>query len=164
MRAGFRAPIAVRRTGGYDAAGRAIWELTEPLFFWSPAWRSWLMVPKGFRTNYASVPRLPFVFWWYGDKVYEEPALHDFVYTAHAIHRVTLDEAGEVATSERVAITRKQGDDLFLEALLANDKTADGMDHTMYRGVRLGGGSSWDDDTSVPQREEIRAIYEPLPA
>lgn len=156
--AGFRELIQTKRIAGYDQGGRPIWELARPLFFWSRVWQCWLMVPAGFRTNYASVPRLPFVYWWYGERCWEEPALHDFAYTEHAIFKVAFADDGSIASVVRVEINREQADDLFLEALQANPKTSGGMADVMHRGVRLGGQSSWDDPTSIAQADYHREL------
>lgn len=149
-----------------DGGGRAIWELLDDLYFYSASMGCWLMVPAGFRTNYASVPRLPFVYMWYGDRCFEEPALHDFAYTVHGIYVVDCSMVrGERfflrEHAKLVPLTRKQADDLFREALLLNPASPDGMDHTMHAGVRLGGGSSWEDETNIDQRPEIKALILP---
>jgi hypothetical protein len=159
--AGFLRPIACRRTGDYDKAGRAIWQLTEDLCFYSAKLKCWVITPKGFFTNFASVPRLPIVYWWYGDRVWEEPAGHDFPYTTHKLLIVPVDKweaylAGEFEPVE-IDCDKRTADDLFLEALLANPKTPDGMDHTMHKGVAWFGQSSWDAETTIEQPSYIAA-------
>lgn len=170
---GFHDTIRVKRVLGcgpngsdFDSDGRPIWELLDDLYFYSAKWGCWFMVPAGFRTNFASVPRLPFVYWWYGDRCWEEPALHDFGYTVHGVYIVDCVEIeGRLVFMREharlVPMTRKQTDDLFREALLLNPASPDGMDHTMHAGVRLGGGSSWKDETNIDQRAEIKALILP---
>jgi hypothetical protein len=122
---------------GHDASGRAVWELQRPLWFESDQYGD-IVVPVTFRTNYASVPRAPFVFWLAGERSYKEAALHDWLYTVHSL-------------------TREQADDVFLEALLLNPLIPAGLAHTMHRGVRWFGQSSWEDTTNILQPPEIRA-------
>jgi len=102
----FEAGISVQRTGRYDNSGRALWRLLRDLIFKSAEFGS-IVVPEGFVTNYASVPRLPIVYWYCGDRVYEEPALHDYLYTVRHLPRVEADK-------------------IFLESLLSNPKIPDG--------------------------------------
>lgn len=159
MKPGFRYLIEASNTGLVDPADRPIWELKQPLFFYSAAFGCWLMVPRGFRTNYSSVPRLPIVYWWYANRCWEEPALHDFAYTAHGIWVVCLSqESGQWASPLFMPLSRKEADALLLEALLANPRTSDCMDRVMYAGVRLGGGSSWEDTTCVHQTVNFREL------
>jgi hypothetical protein len=123
---------------GWDAAGRAQWELTAPLMFESERFGT-LIVPPTFRTNYASVPRLPLVFLLAGDRSHKEAALHDWLYTCHAL-------------------TREESDAVFLEALLLNPKIGPGLAHTMHKAVRWFGESSWRDETTVIQHAYIRRL------
>lgn len=163
-RPGFLDTIGAKRTGTYDGDGRALWRITEPLLYYSPGWKVWLMFPVGFITNYASVPRLPFVYAWCGDRVYEEPAGHDFPYTCHCALVVTLDDDFQIVGGPEIRpVTRKEADDLFLEMLLLRSKeNPEAVDeataYAMHAAVRLGGGQSWDDETNVPQPEHIRAL------
>lgn len=123
---------------GHDLSGRAVWELEYPLVFQSERFGR-IIVPSGFRTNYASVPRLPVVFWLAGERAYKEAALHDWQYTVHAM-------------------SREDADALFLEALLLNPLIAPGLAHTMHKAVRWFGQSSWDDTTNILQLPEIMAL------
>jgi hypothetical protein len=160
---GFRDTIATKRTGGYDKDGRALWRLTEPLLYFSPSLNLWLMVLEEFITNYASVPRLPFIYAMYGDIVYEEPGFHDQGYTIHGLIVVTLDEDGNIiGEPELRPATREQIDDLFLEAILLNPAIEPEKAHAMHLGVRIGGDSSWRDETNVLQPPHIMAMILPL--
>ena len=137
----FEAGISVQRTGRYDNSGRALWRLLRDLIFKSAEFGS-IVVPEGFVTNYASVPRLPIVYWYCGDRVYEEPALHDYLYTVRHLPRVEADK-------------------IFLESLLSNPKIPDGMARTMYAAVRVFGNSSWFDETNIKQPAHIQGMISP---
>lgn len=126
---------------GHDRSGRSVWELQRPLVFESERF-GLITVPTGFRTNYASVPRAPFVFWLAGDRAQKEAALHDWPYTVHNMNR-------------------EDADALFLEALLVNPLIGPGLAQSMHKAVRWFGQSSWDDDTNVMQPPEIRSLAFP---
>lgn len=161
MTPGYRAPIAVRRTGGYDRDRRALWQLTEHQLFWSPSMQCWLLTLEGFITNYASVPRWPFIYAMYGDRVYDEPAGHDQGYTLRAVIVATLDDAGNIIGVRLVPKLREEIDALFLEALLLNPSISEEEAHAMHAGVRIGGESSWRDETNILQPAHIRALILP---
>lgn len=163
MKAGFRDTIVAKRTGGHDGDGRALWRVFEPLLYWSDLLQCWLIVPAGFVTNYASVPRLPIVYAWCGDRVYEPPAGHDLAYTLHAVLVATVDEQFRVLATQLEPVTRKDADDLFLESLLTQPEAVDeATAHAMYAGVRLGGESSWRADTTVQQPDFINRMILPV--
>lgn len=159
---GFQSLVAARRTGDYDKSGRPVWELTEPLYYYSVLLQCWLYYPVGFRTNYASVPRMPIVWWYCGDRCWEEPVGHDFGYTAHGVFVIEMDEAGkpDMATVSFLAIDKATTDSLFREALLLNPRIPSGMAETMYKAVSWFGQSSWGADSKVGQNPEIIALIE----
>lgn len=132
---------------GHDSSHRAVWELLEPLVFesraLSAAGATTIVVPPVFRTNYASVPRLPLVFLMAGDRAHKEAALHDWLYTVHTYERELADA-------------------VFLEALLLNPLIPPGLAHTMHKAVRWFGASSWESTTTILQDPAIAAMVQPL--
>lgn len=85
-----------------------------------------VFVPRGYRTDLASVPRLPFAYWRTGGKAVLPAILHDHLY-----------EHGE-------GISRKAADDVFLEAMKeVGDPAWPTTRWLMYMGVRVGGGGAW---------------------
>lgn len=128
---------------GHDLHGRAVWELLDPLYFESDQFGD-LVVPATFRTNYASVPRVPLVFMLVGDRFHKEAALHDWLYTVHSL-------------------SREQADAVFLEALLLNPMVLPELAYSVHRGVRWFGKSSWDDTTNILQPAEIHALVRERP-
>jgi hypothetical protein len=122
---------------GHDLNGRAVWELLDPLFFESDQFDD-IIVPPTFRTNFASVPRLPLIFLLAGDRAHKEATLHDYEYTVRRR-------------------PREQADALFLEALLLNPLIPPGLAYTMHKAVRWFGKGSWEDSTNILQPAEIRA-------
>lgn len=146
----FLTPLKVAKVG-YDKAGRPCWRLLEDLVYLSDRWGR-IVVPKGFITNFASVPRLPVIFLVAGGKAEEAATLHDYLYTVRQIN-------GR-------AISREEADHVFLEALAAPtaiaaidwrlDKPVPAwLAKVMFQAVRIGGQSSWEADTLVPQPQHV---------
>lgn len=104
-----------------DAPGT--WELLGVLAFRSIALNNLVLVPAGFRTDFASVPRLPFAFWLFGDVAQEAGVIHDYLYST-----------GQVS--------RKLADEVFAEASKAMG-VASWRRGPMWFGVRLFGGSRY---------------------
>lgn len=105
------------------------WRLHEPLFYDAPDGRSW-MVPKGFLTDFGSVPAV--VDWIIpAIESLADPAyiLHDYHYAKH--------RAGEDVT-----VSRKDADDILYTALrvCGVGKT---KARIIYWAVRAAGGAAW---------------------
>ncbi len=103
-----------------------IWKLTKALIYWSDLLDSLVMVPAGFETDLASVPRLPIAYTFWGGKAHREAVLHDYLYRIDAEPAVSFDQANSV----------------FLEAMEARGKSRF-IRWPMYVGVCLGGRSSY---------------------
>lgn len=129
----------------YDRAGRPIWELQEDLVYQSDRFGQ-RRAKAGFRTNYASVPRLPVVFLVAGDRAHAPAALHDDGYTHH------------------YDLTRAEWDLLFLEALGAKQvlevqkPVHPLLAKAMYQGVHLFGRSAWGAPTTVWQPRQCPGL------
>lgn len=61
------------------STGRARWHLSAPLVYRSALLRQTLMVPEGFETDFASVPRLPGLYWLFGDTAHASAVVHDYL-------------------------------------------------------------------------------------
>ena len=99
-----------------------VWIVREPLIYQSLL-AGVIEVPEGFRTDLASVPRLPIIYTLFGNRAHHESVVHDFLYQTHL-------------TSKPVA------DKVFLEAMVARGKPFH-IRWPMYWGVVLGGVSSY---------------------
>ncbi len=103
------------------------WITTEPFEWYG------IIVPKGFITDFASIPR--FMRWYINPvgKIRPAALVHDYLYSR--IGCVTIDGIKEV-------FTRKDCDDEFLEIMREI-----GMKYLKrniaYRGVRVGGWKGW---------------------
>ena len=83
-----------------------------------------LRVPTGFDTDFASVPRLPFMFWLLGDRGHAAAVVHDYLYRTAIVTRATADR-------------------VFHEALRADGEDAVSS-WLMWTGVRVGGWAAYD--------------------
>ena len=69
------------------------WELKEELKY-QPLQGHLITVPIGFRTNFASVPRIPIAFLLAGDTAQKSATVHDYLYSGieHRFSRKRADE------------------------------------------------------------------------
>lgn len=108
----------------YNAAsGRGLWELQSPLIYNSQIADLVITVPTGFKTDFASVPRVPIAFLLLGDSASAPAALHDFLYSTGILSR-TLSDA------------------VFREAALATGVPL-WRANLLWAGVRLWGGGRY---------------------
>ena len=85
MQAGFLTPLRVEQV----ASGW--WRLTSPLAYYSEMLEQVIVVPEGFCTDFASVPRLPIAYWLFGSRANAPAVTHDFAYRTGIIARTTAD-------------------------------------------------------------------------
>ena len=119
-----------------------IHQLLAPLEYESDYMMRTIVVPKDFRTDFASVPRLPLAFLLVGGKGKRAAVVHDFLYSG-GIEGVSRDVADRV----------------FGEALLASgySKWVAGL---MYAGVRFGGESRFT-GPNLAQEPHVAAQMDP---
>lgn len=110
--------LDLRKVAEAHSAGRAQWVLRSELHFRSDILGP-LLVPAGFRTDCASVPRVPFAYWLAGDTAHASAVLHDYLYRHHPC-------------------TKRQADDVFAEAMRA-EGVRWWRAQLMYHAVRLFG-------------------------
>jgi hypothetical protein len=92
MQYGFKTPLVVQELDETSNSGRGLWKLVEPLVYHSALTNEVYTVPAGFKTDFASVPRLPVLWLALGDTAREAGTLHDWLYTApHPTDRATAD-------------------------------------------------------------------------
>lgn len=105
-----------------------------------------LTIPAGFVTDFASVPRVPFIYEAFGDKAHHESVPHDYLYQKH---EVTIEK--ENAQKCGLFVNRPLADQVFKEALKARKKPLSVV-FGMYWGVRIGG---WNSYRTGPERFRI---------
>ena len=85
--------------------GRAIWELCERLIYWIND-EIPVIVPKGFQTDFASVPRVPLAYLFCGDTCHEAATVHDYLYRKDCVPNLSKEEADLTF----LRITREKGE------------------------------------------------------
>lgn len=103
----------------------AIWIINFPLIYVSDILGK-ITVPLGFETDFASVPRVPFIFELFGDKAHREAVIHDYLYRINSVPQATYSQANNV----------------FFEAMKVRNKNFV-IRYGMYWGVVLGGWTAY---------------------
>lgn len=67
-----------------------VWRLASPLIYMSDEVGE-IVVPEGFTTDFASVPRIPLAFFLTGNMGRYAATVHDYLYTNHRFDRATAD-------------------------------------------------------------------------
>jgi hypothetical protein len=103
----------------------SVWIIKKPLVYWSEV-VGVIEVPIGFETDFASVPRVPFIYELFGNKAHREAVLHDYLYRIDSTPQATYSQANEV----------------FYEAMELRGKSWV-VRHGMWLGVVLGGWTAY---------------------
>lgn len=118
----FLSPLVVEPA--HDGVDDGLWALTQPLIYQSVVADQVITVPRGFVTDFASVPRIiPIAYALCGGTSNEAAVVHDFLYTAHPVPRATAD-----------AVLREASAATHVPAWRRN---------LMWLAVRLFGGTHW---------------------
>jgi len=103
-----------------------LWRLDAPLIYASDVLDATVIVPPGFTTDFASVPRVPIAYWFWGDRAHREAVIHDYLYRSDSVP----------------VVPRELADDVFEEAMCCRGKSC-GVRWPMFWGVRLGGWTAY---------------------
>lgn len=103
-----------------------IWILESRLVYYSELLGVEVRVPTGFETDFASVPRVPIAYMFYGGRCHREAVIHDYLYRIDSVPAVEFTVANDV----------------FLEAMKSRGKSW-GVRYPMYWGVCSGGYFSY---------------------
>ena len=87
----FLTELDVRLKPGRDD----VWELLSPLIYESDLVGR-IEVPTEFNTDFASVPRVPIVYWFWGGRQHREAVLHDYVCRKDSVPIVSYSVANLV--------------------------------------------------------------------
>jgi hypothetical protein len=107
------------------------WTLGRDLVYASVVAQTVYRVPKGFNTDFASVPRLPFVYLMTGNTAHAAAVVHDFLYRTGAETRTICD----AVFREAMEVTGVPG----------------WRRNLMWAGVRVGGRKHHVDTTAKPE-------------
>jgi hypothetical protein len=124
-RSEFRTELVTRTLDDCDE------ELSKPLIYYSALLGREIVVPASFRTDLASVPRLPLAYLLAGGHAKKAAVVHDYLYTMQFC-------------------TRAQADAVFEEAMAASDQPW-WRRKLMWLGVRVGGSGPWNENRNEPK-------------
>ena len=86
----FLTPLDVELIDDRDGGGT--WVLRSPLAYESSVAGQVICAPEGFRTDFASVPRAPLVYWLTGDVAHAAAVIHDYLYATGGVSRELADD------------------------------------------------------------------------
>lgn len=104
MTPGFLTTLDVALKDGTDG----VWVVESPLKYWSALLDCMVVVPYWFEsqepcepdacfeTDFASVPRVPFIYESWGNRAHREAVLHDYLYRVDSRPVVTFSQANRV--------------------------------------------------------------------
>lgn len=93
---GFLTELSASKVKEAGNLGRAKWELKADLLYHSRAY-GLVIVPTGFITDFASVPRLPLAYWLTGDTAHASAAVHDYLVRVNYIQgEISWKDAAKV--------------------------------------------------------------------
>lgn len=102
-----------------------VWVIDSPLVYQSDILGK-IEVPAGFETDFASVPRVPLFFTFFGDRAHREAVLHDYLFRSDSVPLASYSQANEV----------------FFEAMKVRGKAVY-VRYPMWWGVVLGGWTAY---------------------
>jgi len=104
-----------------------LWVLDSPLIYRSDIPQvGVVLVPVGFYTDFASVPRVPLAYMFFGGKSHRESVIHDYLYRCDSVP----------------VVERSVADSVFKEAMDCRGKGFFTR-YAMFAGVRLGGWTAY---------------------
>lgn len=139
--------------------GRVVHKLTK-ILVWINGTKI-AVLPNNMESDLASVPRVPVIYFLWGDRAHREAFLHDFFYrcdsyiylfktTEQAVTfalacydaGMTVEELAQKLEAVKQPVSRDDADWYFREAMIGQGCPW-GIYHPMYLGVRAGGGASY---------------------
>ena len=130
----------------------AKYRLTSPLIYESNTLNQIIIVPAGFITDFATVPRLPFIYSLLGNLGHAAATLHDFLYTEphlafkgsnKYVNRKLADKILQGAIVDgMIADIDKDAIATITQSFKTISYIAIGF--LFYIGVRIGGASHWE--------------------
>ena len=87
MTAKFLTPLRV----DLEDENAGTWRIAQPLRYQSAVAGRCIVVPKGFITDFASVPRLPIIYLAAGNTAHAPAVVHDWLYTSGELRRSIAD-------------------------------------------------------------------------
>ena len=121
--------------------GRSLWALQRPLEYQTgPDPEELILVPAGFVTDLASVPRIVWSFYPPDGPWAKAAVIHDFLYFTKG----TGEWHGRAGITRSTPYSRKDADDILKEAM-ADRRVGKWEQLVIWLSVRLGGAGGWGD-------------------
>ncbi len=148
----FLTPLRTEQISEATLTRKAKFRLTSTLIYESKTLNQTIIVPEGFITDFATVPRIPIVYMLLGNLGNAAAALHDFLYTYPHLpsHNskcdpVTRELADKVLQG---AIVDGMVKDDVIEDIITVTQSIKNIGYIIigllfYIGVRIGGSSHW---------------------
>lgn len=137
MKTGFLDLLDSKEIGESD--GKTIYRLNSHLRF-VLNYNSMVIVPEGFETDLASVPRLPLVYAIWGNRAHREAVMHDYLYRKDAVIMCYDSRFPQVSWERKV--TKEDADWYFRLAMISRGQPYY-IYQPMYLAVRSCGGPSF---------------------
>lgn len=121
-------------------AGRSLWALQRPMTYHAgPEQQDTIVVPAGFVTDLASIPRLVWTFYPPDGPWVKAPVVHDFLYDTQGDGLWGRQADG---VSRASPYSREEADGILLEGMI--DRRIGWLERTViWIAVRLGGHGGW---------------------
>ena len=101
-------------------------------------------IPVGYRTDFASVFRLPFMYWLFGGKAHNAAIVHDILHDCHSNKTLSPEDAEKYGT-----VTHKQCNQIFMEIMEIEEDPETPLERNiMYWAVKIGGKIAWQTDST----------------
>lgn len=110
------------------------WRLSQSFGYDSAVVGARILVPEGFETDFASVPRMPLAYWLFGNTAHKSAVIHDWLYQTQIF-------------------SREASDLVFLEAM-AVEGIPNWRREPMYAAVVAFGNIVWQDHARSYERKE----------
>ena len=123
----FMSKLVVECISDVHATGRGFWMIREPFQYYSDILGGMITVEPGFITDFASVPRFPFIYDLLGDTAHKPAVIHDYLYHHHEICSMHM------------------ANDIFREACIEEGIPRWRLS-LLWAGVMIGGNSGWMED------------------
>ena len=158
MTAAFLSPLCVTLVTPHANDGIGQWQLLEPFSFYSVVLKKTVVVPVGFSTDFASVPKAILAWGLFGGRYARPAVVHDYLTRYRSCPREKADrvflEAMRLENSLELTVLFESGED---DDEIADRKNAlEGRVVAMYAAVALY------TKTGLWKTEVDRSGYEPL--
>lgn len=114
------------------------WVVTQPLAYPVPDSDAVIIIPEGFVTDFASIPRIFWTIFPRHGEYTTAAIVHDFLYWDQKC-------------------TREQADNLF-DLVMRDAEVSMASRYAIYGAVRLGGGLAWAENETIKAEGEVRVI------